>query len=229
MPRRPRLCLAGIPVHVIQRGNNRLPCFFAQADYYRYLGDLGQLSRAHGVAIHSYVLMTNHVHLLVTGRDASAVSVMMKFLGQCYVQYVNRRYARTGSLWGGRFRSCLVDTESYLLTCHRYIEENPVRAGMVDRPGDYPWSSHRANAEGLADPLLTPHAVIEALGRTAEERLAAYRELFIKNLSEPELQRIRSTTNGGFALGSERFELQMADALGRRVRPSPVGRKKKPS
>jgi putative transposase len=227
MPRRPRLCLAGIPFHVIQRGNNRSPCFFGQADYYRYLGDLGQLSRMHRVAIHAYVLMTNHVHLLATGEDAEGVSLLMKFLGQRYVQYVNRKYVRTGSLWEGRFRSCLVDTQSYLLTCHQYIETNPVRAGMVDRPGEYRWSSHRANAEGFPDPLVTPHCVIASLGRTADERRAAYRELFKKELDEPGLQRIRAATNGGFALGSEQFQQQMAAALGRRVRAMPVGRKKK--
>jgi putative transposase len=227
MPRRPRLRIAGIPFHVIQRGNNRLPCFFAQGDYYKYLGELGQLSRQHGVAVHAYVLMTNHVHLLMTARHADGVSLVMKSLGQRYVQYVNRRHTRTGSLWEGRFRSCLVDTESYLLTCHRYIETNPVRAGMVARPWDYRWSSYRGNAQGFADPLLTQHPAIEALGPTPEQRQVAYRELFDVDLAPADLERIRGAANSGFVLGSERFEQRMALSLGRRVRPAPNGRRKK--
>ena len=228
MPRRPRLRIAGIPFHVIQRGNNRSPCFFVQADYYRYLGELGQLSREHGVAVHAYVLMTNHVHLLLTAQREDGVPQLMKFLGQRYVQYVNRRHERTGSLWEGRFRSCLVDTEGYLLTCHRYIETNPVRAGMVRHPADYRWSSYRANAEGLPDALISPHAVIQALGETVEARRAAYRDLFEDSLSEPQLELIRSTTNSGFVLGNEHFQQRMASVLGKRVRAAPVGRKKKP-
>ena len=228
MPRRPRLRIAGVPFHVIQRGNNRSPCFFAQADYYRYLGELGQLSREHGVAVHAYVLMTNHVHLLLTAQHENGVPQLMKFLGQRYVQYVNRRHERTGTLWEGRFRSCLVDSEGYLLTCHRYIETNPVRAGMVWHPADYPWSSYRANAEGFPTSLLTPHASIEALGTTPEERRAAYRALFEQDLAEPEIERIRTMTNAGFVLGSAQFEQRMAIELGKRVRAAPVGRKKKP-
>jgi putative transposase len=227
MPRRPRLRLAGIPFHVIQRGNNRSPCFFKEGDYYRYLGELGQLSRAQGVAIHAYVLMTNHVHLLATAQHEDGIPQLMKFLGQRYVQYVNRKHERSGSLWEGRFRSCLVDTESYLLTCHRYIETNPVRAGMVRHPADYRWSSYRANAEGWPDPLLSPHDVVKMLGRDADERRAAYRELFLEDLAEEQLERIRNTTNAGFVLGSVRFEQRIAKTLGKRVRPSPTGRKKK--
>lgn len=226
MPRRPRLRIADVPFHVIQRGNNRSPCFFTPGDYYKYLGELGQLSRQHGVAIHAYVLMTNHVHLLMTARHADGVPLLMKFLGQRYVQHVNRKHERTGSLWEGRFRSCLVDTDSYFLTCHRYIETNPVRAGMVAHPADYRWSSYRANAEGLPDALLSPHPVICALGRTPDERRAAYRELFEVDLTPGELDRIRGTTNAGFVLGNAVFEQRMAIALGRRVRAKPAGRRK---
>lgn len=226
MPRRPRLRIADIPFHVIQRGNNRSPCFFTQADYYKYLTELGQLSRQHNVAIHAYVLMTNHTHLLMTARHADGVPLLMKFLGQRYVQHVNRKHDRTGSLWEGRFRSCLVDTDSYFLTCHRYIETNPVRAGMVAHPADYRWSSYRANAEGMPDALLSPHPVICALGRTASERRAAYREMFEEDLKPGELDRIRGATNAGFVLGNAGFERRMAIALGRRVRAEPPGRKK---
>jgi putative transposase len=215
MPRRPRLRVAGVPFHVIQRGNNRTACFFRDEDYQRYLNDLRAQARKHGVAIHAYVLMTNHVHLLATPQNPDGVGLLMKFLGQLYVQYVNRSYRRTGSLWEGRFRSCLVDTEGYLLYCHRYIECNPVRAGMAKRPGDYPWSSYRANAEGADDPLLTAHAVVQALGRTPVERQAAYRELFRQDLEPGVVDQIRDTTNGGFALGSDRFRQDIAYTLGR--------------
>ncbi|MGQ0586274.1 MAG: transposase [Gammaproteobacteria bacterium] len=227
MPRRPRLGIAGIPFHVIQRGNNRSPCFFEGGDYHRYLVDLERLSRMHGVAVHAYVLMTNHVHLLVTAQRADGVSQLMKQLGQGYTQYVNRRHERTGSLWDGRFRSCLVDTESYFLTCHRYIETNPVRAGMVGHPAAYLWSSYRANAEGVPNSMLSPHEIVEALGNTPAARRAAYRELFCEELGGAQLERIRRTTNGGFALGTPQFEERMAKALGRRVCAAPVGRKKK--
>jgi putative transposase len=219
MPRRARLCLADVPFHVIQRGHNRNPCFFREEDYRRYLDELGVQALRHGVGIHAYVLMTNHVHLLATPPDADALGLFMKSLGQRYVHYVNRSYERTGTLWGGRFRSCLVDSESYLLVCHRYIECNPVRAGMVATPGAYRWSSYRANALGASDPVLTPHPCVAALGKNA------YRDLFLQELDSAMLDRIRDTTNAGFALGSDRFRRDVARRLGRRVEALRRGRK----
>lgn len=225
MPRRPRLCAANVPFHVIQRGNNRGDCFFRDADRFQYLSCLQGQAQRLGVAVHAYVLMNNHVHLLMTPTDPDAISQVMKFLGQRYVQYVNRTHERTGSLWEGRFRSSLVDSEAYLLVCHRYIECNPVRAGMVARPADYRWSSHRSNALGERDPLITSHPILSTLGSTAEERLAAYREMFSGELDQPTLAHIRTMTNGGFALGSERFRKTLAGTLGRRVEPAGPGRK----
>jgi putative transposase len=172
MPRRPRLRAAGIPFHVIQRGNNRSACFFGNQDRRLYLDHLCALTRKYQVAVHAYVLMTNHVHLLMTPKEPDGVGLVMKFLGQLYVQYINRTYRRSGSLWEGRFRSCLVDNEGYLLACHRYIECNPVRAGMVQHPADYPWSSFRANASGEPSSLVTAHPCIATLGRTPNERQA---------------------------------------------------------
>lgn len=174
MPRRGRLQLSEVPYHVIQRGNNRCACFYADDDYTFYLDHLERLARKHCVAIHAYVLMTNHVHLLATPGDKQGVSVLMKMLGQRYVQYINRVYRRSGSLWEGRFRSSLVDAESYLLSCQRCIELNPVRAGMVEHPAEYRWSSYRANAQGESSRVLIPHALLRALGRDDAERQTRY-------------------------------------------------------
>ncbi|MGQ0587367.1 MAG: transposase [Gammaproteobacteria bacterium] len=217
MPRHARLRVAGIPFHVIQRGHNRAPCFFSGLDRTCYLDELGRQARSNGVAVHAYVLMTNHVHLLMTAGNADGIPLLMKVLGQRYARHVNRQRQRVGTLWDGRYRSCLVDTDGYLLTCHRYIELNPVRAGIVEHPGEYPWSSHRANALGAHDPLVSPHSIMDSLGRDQEERRTAYRELFRNGLEPQVLEQIRSSTNGDFALGSERFQKEMADRLRQRV------------
>jgi putative transposase len=174
MPRRARLVVPGIPWHIIQRGNNRSECFFAEEDYRRYLDTLGEQALKYGCAVHAYVLMTNHVHLLLTPEREESAALLMKHLRQRYVQYINRTYRRSGTLWEGRFKSCLAQDEAYILTCCRYIELNPVRAGMVAGPGDYRWSSYRANGLGRADPLVTPHAHYLRLGRTRDERLSGY-------------------------------------------------------
>ncbi len=219
MPRHARLRAAGIPFHVIQRGHNRGACFFSQADRGYYLDELRQQASRLGVAVHAYVLMTNHIHLLMTAGDVDGVPQLMKLIGQRYVRYFNRRRQRTGTLWEGRYRSCLVDTDGYLLTCHRYIELNPVRAGLVGHPAEYPWSSYRGNALGERDPLLSRHPIMESLGRDPEERHAGYRDLFRHDLAQQVVEQIRASTNGGFALGTERFQKELADRLQRRVVP----------
>lgn len=226
MPRRPRLRVAGIPQHLIQRGNNRSACFFAERDYRYYLYQIAKIAQQRGVAVHAYVLMTNNVHLLVTPDSPQSISDLMKHLGQRYVQYVNRTYGRTGSLWEGRFRSCLVDAEPYLLACHRYIELNPVRAGMVGHPGEYGWSSYGVNAQSKADRLLTPHPLYVALGSSSHARAAAYRELFRDALEPGLVDEIRGATNGGYCIGSERFRLEIEAMLGRRVTRGKPGRPK---
>lgn len=223
MPRHARLRVAGVPFHVIQRGHNRGSCFFSEADRSKYLDELKRQAGCRGVAVHAYVLMTNHVHLLMTAPDADGIPQLMKLLGQRYVHYVNRTQRRTGTLWEGRYRSCLVDTDGYLLTCHRYIELNPVRAAMVGHPGQYRWSSYRANALGERDPLLSPHPIMESLGRDPAERQAGYRDLFRNELTPQVLEQIRVSTNGGFALGNERFQRELADRLLRRVVRKPRG------
>ena len=143
MPRRARISMPGIPWHIIQRGNNRSACFYAEEDYRLYLDHLKEQADKYGCAVHAYVLMTNHVHLLLTPEKENSAALLMKNLGQRYVQYINRTYRRSGTLWEGRFRSCLTQTEDYVLACYRYIELNPVRANMVNHPRAYPWSSYR--------------------------------------------------------------------------------------
>ncbi len=224
MPRRPRVVLPGVPLHIIQRGNNRCACFYAEDDCRFYLEWLEKCAVDHGCQVHAYVLMTNHVHLLLSFDQGGAPGAMMKALGQRYVQYANRTYRRSGTLWEGRFRSALVQAESYLLLCQRYIELNPVRAGMVDNPADYPWSSYRCNALGVENPLVSPHALYWSLGGDVDERLMAYRELFRSELEPGVVDQLRAVTNGNFVLGDERFSAQVAEALGRRVTPGVSGR-----
>ena len=224
MPRRARLSVAGIPWHIIQRGNNRSVCFYAEQDYRFYLDRLEGLARRFGCAIYAYVLMTNHVHLLLTPERADSVALVMKHLGQRYVQYVNRTYHRSGTLWEGRFRSCLTQTEDYVLACYRYIELNPVRAAMVNRPQDYRWSSYHVNAQGKADRVVTPHLEYTRLARDDNDRREAYRALFKAHLEAETLEEIRKSTNGNFALGNERFKQEIEAALGRRARRGQSGR-----
>jgi len=224
MPRRARLALAGIPWHIIQRGNNRSPCFYADEDYRRYLDTLQEQSRKYGCSVHAYVLMTNHVRLLLTPEQENSAALLMKHLGQRYVQYLNRSYRRSGTLWEGRFKSCLTQSEDYVLACHRYIELNPVRAGMVPHPRDYPWSSYRANAEGYPDSLRTPHSEYLRLGKGETGRQEAYRNLFKAHLDPEQLTEIRKATNGNYALGNERFKEEIQHMLNRRVIPGKSGR-----
>ncbi|MBI2286568.1 MAG: transposase [Nitrosomonadales bacterium] len=227
MPRRARIALPNVPVHLIQRGNNRQPCFFADEDYLRYLDWLTEYANKTGCRIHAYVLMTNHVHLLLSSDRSDAGGALMKSLGQRYVQYVNRAYQRSGTLWEGRFRSCPVQEESYLLGCQRYIELNPVRANMVAHPAEYRWSSYRANAQGEADALVRPHPLYAALGSDVADQQAAYRELFRYELEPGMVDEIRRATNGNFALGGERFAAQVAKMIGRRAAPGRSGRPRK--
>lgn len=224
MPRRARLTLPGVPLHIIQRGNNRQACFFADQDYQCYCGWLRECADQAACRVHAYVLMTNHVHLLLSADRAEAPGQLMKALGQRYVQYVNRTYRRSGTLWEGRFRSCLTQEETYLLACQRYIEMNPVRAGMVAHPAEYRWSSYRVNAQGEPDALVKPHSLYTALGLDASGRMAAYRELFRYELEPGLVDDIRRATNGNFALGNERFAAQVSSVLGRRAAPGKSGR-----
>lgn len=224
MPRPPRLELPGVPLHVIQRGNNRAPCFFGDLDRRFYLKCLGESAAKCGCAIHAYALMTNHVHLLVTPEENGATAAMLQDIGRRYVRAFNTAHRRTGTLWEGRFKSSLVDTERYLLTCHRYIELNPVRAGLVPHPGDYPWSSHRHYAAARPDGLITEHPSFLSLGNGPVERQQAFRALFLHELDQKTLAEIREAVNAGCALGSESFVAAVQAKLGRSVRAPRLGR-----
>jgi putative transposase len=224
MPRPPRLELPGVPHHVIQRGNNRAACFFGEADRRFYLKCLARSAARRGCQVHAYVLMTNHVHLLVTPSEPGAIAAMMQDLGRRYVRVINTVHARTGTLWEARYRSSLIDSESYFLTCQRYIELNPVRARLVSQPGAYRWSSHSHYAGGAENEVITEHPVYLTLGQTAPERRAAYLSLFETSLDERLIARIREAINSDSALGSEAF-LEHAEAqLGRSVRVPRRGR-----
>jgi putative transposase len=227
MSRQPRLDIAGIPQHVIQRGNDRQPCFFEESDYLCYLHELRALALREDCAVHAYVLMTNHVHLLVTPSVTGQIAHLMQSLGRRYVRYVNDRRHRTGTLWEGRYKACLVDHETYLLQCYRYIELNPVRARMVVDPGDYRWSSYRANANGAPDPLTRPHPAYLALGEHAAARQARYRILVSQAIPDDDLAAIRLNLQRQHALGSDRFRALIEAQLGRRAGPATIGRPRK--
>lgn len=217
MARLPRIVIPGQPLHLIQRGNNRQPCFFAEADYRFYLESLNDASLRYGCRIHAYVLMTNHVHLLLTPETTESSSALLQAVGRRYVRYVNQVYRRTGTLWEGRFKSTLIDSEHYLLICSRYIEMNPVRARMVDQPGDYRWSSYRHNALGQRDALLTLHYLYERLGADTTQRRAAYRALFNVQIDPVEVHAIRRATETGTVLGNDRFREHIEMTLKRSV------------
>jgi len=224
MARKPRFNLPGIPQHVIQRGNNREPCFYADQDYRRYLDDLFECSTKYQCQIHAYVLMTNHVHLLVTPLVEHGVSSMMQALGRRYVYYINKHYHRSGTLWEGRFKASLVDSDQYLLTCMRYIELNPVRANMVDHPGEYAWSSYHANAQGRKDSLIEPHSLYLSLGTSVDLRLSAYRELFRYHIDNGTIHDIRTSLNQELVLGRSFFKDKIEIMTQRRTRSGKPGR-----
>ena len=227
MPRLPRYVLPGVPQHIIQRGNNRQAIFAADGDYLAYLEWLKQAAEQYGLHIHAYVLMTNHVHLLATPIAADSIGKTLQSLGRRYVQYFNFSYGRTGTLWEGRYRATVVDAENYLLACSRYIELNPLRAAMVEAPSAYRWSSYRCNALGEEDGLVIGHDLYQRLGRSAEQRQSAYRDLFQQAVADGFLSTVRDATNKGWALGNERFRTQVEALTARRAAPLSRGRARK--
>jgi putative transposase len=204
MPRKARLILPGVAVHVVQRGNNRGLCFFRESDYFVYLGLLNEYAALCGCEVHAYCLMTNHVHLLLTPRDAECCARLMKNVGQNFAQHVNRITGRTGTLWEGRFRSCIVANGQYALACYRYIELNPVRAGMAPRPEDYTWSSYCANAGLREDSLLVRHPAYLALADLPPRRAQRYAELISGGLEQNLIDDIRDATRNSRLLGQRR-------------------------
>jgi putative transposase len=210
-------------VHVIQRGNNRVACFREDPDYLVYLSHLRELAAKHQCAVHAYCLMTNHVHLLVTPAAVNGCTDLMRDLGQRYVQYFNRRHKRTGTLWEGRFRSCVVESARYVLACYRYVELNPVRAGIVGHPAEYLWSSHAANSGVRAEPLISHHPELAGLGGDGAQRFSSYRALVEQELDYAMLRDIRDATNGGFPLASDQFKKSVIEPLGWKTEPGKPG------
>lgn len=226
MARLGRYFVAGQPLHVIQRGNNRSRIFHTRDDATHFLGWLGDAAERYGLALHAYVLMPNHIHVLASPGDADSLPRTMQSVGRRYVRYLNRRVERTGTLWEGRYRATVVDTDTYFFRVSRYIEMNPVRAALAPDPYAYRWSSHRANAHGQIDPLVTPHALYESLGPDLASRAATYRGFFNETLSDAVLKTIRDATNRGWALGDAAFQERMSALGGRRATPLPKGRRK---
>ena len=224
MARLPRLTVPGYPHHVIQRGNNRQITFVDAADYERFLDLLGEYAEREKVAVHSYVLMGNHVHLLLTPQTETGVPLMMQAVGRRYVQYFNQRHQRSGTLWEGRYKCTLVDTDRYLLACMAYIDLNPVRAGIVSRPADYRWSSYGHYAGLRNDTLISPHALGWALGNTPFAREAAYVEFVGRGISADQQKAITESLLKGWALGEPKFVADLQKKTGRRIAPKEAGR-----
>ena len=218
MARQLRLVVPDVAMHLVQRGNDRMACFSDDSDYLLYLALLRKLAPLHGLSVHAYCLMPNHIHLLVTPRRADAPPNLMHDLSHRYAQAFNRKYARSGTLWEGRYRACLVQSPEYVLACYRYIELNPVRAGIVGEPGAYLWSSYAANVAGRSDPLVAPHPDFEAFG------VAQYRGLMSSEIRAELLKEIREATSGGYPLAQDSFIASIQRGLSRKLMPGRAGR-----
>lgn len=226
MPRKPRFYLPGIPAHVIQRGNCRQAVFFDTGDYYAYLNWLEEGANKYGCQVHAYCLMTNHVHLLVTPDATESISLTIQYVGRHYVPYINHSYGKTGTLWEGRHKGCVISSDDYLLSCMRYIELNPVRAGMVSKPIDYCCSSYKFNATAQTGSLVTPHTLYQQLGRDPNTRQFAYRELFRTALESDQVHDIRAAVQTGTPLGNDKFRQEIEQVIGSKVGQARRGRPK---
>lgn len=225
MPRHARLKVPGVPLHVYQRGHDKRPCFGPIADYMLYLALLEESSQLHACSVHAFVLMTNHVHLLIGPRTPEDVPRMMKRLNERYAMHFNKRIGRSGAVWEGRYKTCLVDSDAYLLCVQRYIELNPMRAAMVAHPADYPWSSYRFHAYGERSELLCAHPLYLAMGSTDDDRQLRYRRFISAGSVQAELLAIRAATSAGVPLASPQFLEKLPEECRRTANPS--GRPKK--
>jgi putative transposase len=224
MPRKARFYAAGIPCHIVQRGNNRQACFFSNQDFAFYINVLTEALDTYCVKLHAFVLMTNHVHLLMTPNCHEGISNVMQSTGRKYVRYINGLYNRTGTLWEGRHKASLIDSSKYLLICQRYIELNPVRANMVIRPIDYRWSSYQANANGKSIKCITPHPEYLSLGTSKEQREHAYREIFGHVLLPEQIHQLRECLQHNYPLGSDNFKNQIEQTLNAKIGQLKPGR-----
>lgn len=205
------------PIHIIQRGNNRSATFYANDDYRYYLEALQKASQRYDCAVHAYVLMTNHVHLLMTARIETGISAFIQSVGRRYVRYINNTYRRTGTLWEGRFKSSLIQDDRYYFICSRYIELNPVRAEMVSHPEEYRWSSYHHNAMGETNTLIKSHPLYLGLGETQQARINYYRDLFNVHIDTNTIEAIRAAVNKDKVLGNNRFKEEIGKMLQRRI------------
>ena len=226
MPRKTRMYVPDVPCHIIQRGNNRHATFFAEQDYLFYLECLFDAAQKYHVKIHAYVLMTNHVHLLMSPAEIDSISLVMQSIGRRYVQYVNKEYKRTGTLWEGRHKASLIDAEHYLLACSRYIEMNPVKANMVSHPSLYKWSSYLCNAEGEANKLISPHETYCRLGLNRFDRQQSYALLFKNDVDTNKNRTIRNAVQFSMPTGDNLFKALIEQQLNRRIGYANRGRPK---
>lgn len=227
MPRKQRFYLPGVPSHVMQRGHNREPVFFAEQDYLEYLRCLKHAADNYGCKVHAYVLMANHVHLLVTPEARESIGELFQGLGRHYVRYVNETYQRYGGLWEGRHKGNIIQSQSYLLSCMRYIEMNPVRAGVVDHPAQYRWSSYAANAFGMRNAVLHQHDEYIGLGASPHIRQKAYQESFVCDSDSDVLGLLRQSLQSGTPLGNDQFKAQIEAAVGKKIGLIGPGRPRK--
>jgi putative transposase len=227
MPRKPRFFLPGVTAHIVQRGHSRNAVFFDDDDYSVYLGWLGEAAERYGCAVHAYVLMENHIHLLATPQDKQSISRMMQYIGRYYVPYINYTYGTSGTIWEGRYKASLIDVKQYLISCMRYIELNPVRAGLTRSPAFYRWSSYRANAQGKPNELITPHPLYLKLGRSKKKRADSYKQNFKIPIDPAELIDIRQAWQTGTPLGNELFKQNIETTLNCKVGQARRGRPRK--
>lgn len=227
MPRKPRFYVPGMPVHVMQRGHNREAVFFSEQDYLEYLRCLKHAADQYGCKIHGYVLMTNHIHLLVSPENKDSIGQLFQGLGRHYVRYINETYDRQGGLWEGRYKGNIIQSQTYLLACMRYIEMNPVRAGMVDHPEKYRWSSYTANALGADNAILSEHEEYINLATSSDQRQKVYQGLFDDNLETEAVDFLRQSLQSGTPLGNAQFITQVETMIGGKVGCIRPGRPKK--
>ena len=224
MARLPRYNIINQPQHIIQRGNSGQQIFFDPQDYQYYRDCLEAAAYNYNLKVHAFVLMPNHVHILATPGNPDTVSRTIQSIGRNYVQYFNECNQGVGTIWEGRYRATIVDSKSYLLTCSRYIELNPVRAGLAKTPKDYPWSSYSRNASNRSNELISPHNEYAKLGTSDKERASAYRALFKQKINSETIQTITEATLKGWVLGDARFARKIEKLCGRRATPLPKGR-----